>query len=68
MTAASTAPAPTAREQWATGLTALGAVMLVLAGILDIFRGIMAIAHDDVFLVTRSYVFRFDLSGWAGSI
>ncbi|MGN5381373.1 hypothetical protein BIV25_43810 [Streptomyces sp. MUSC 14] len=58
------APTPTAREQWATGLTAFGAIMLVLAGVLGIFRGIMAIAHDDVFLVTRDYVFRFDLTGW----
>ncbi|MFI2203398.1 hypothetical protein ACH47Z_22015 [Streptomyces sp. NPDC020192] len=58
------APTPTAREQWATGLIAFGAVMLILAGVLNIFRGIMAIAHDDVFLVTRTYVFRFDLTGW----
>ncbi|MEU6505967.1 hypothetical protein [Streptomyces sp. NPDC046942] len=55
---------PTAREQWASGLTAFGAVMLVLAGTLNVFRGIMAIAKDNVFLVTRSYVFRFDLTGW----
>ena len=52
----------------AGGLTAFAAVMLVMCGMLDIFRGIMAIAHDDVFPVTRSYVCRFDLSGWAGSI
>ncbi|GGZ00199.1 hypothetical protein GCM10010300_50260 [Streptomyces olivaceoviridis] len=64
MPAAHTASTQTAKQQWATGLTAFAAVMLVLAGLLDIFRGIMAIAHDDVFLATRSYVFRFDLTGW----
>ncbi|GGS55638.1 DUF7144 family membrane protein [Streptomyces cinerochromogenes] len=64
MTATHAARTPTAKEQWATGLTAFGAVMLMLAGLLDIFRGIMAIAHDNVFVVTRSYVFRFDLTGW----
>src|SRR5690242_5595988 len=64
MPAAPTASTPTARQQWATGLTAFAAVMLLLSGMLDVFRGIMAIAHDDVFLATRSYVFRFDLTGW----
>ncbi|MEU2303869.1 DUF7144 family membrane protein [Streptomyces misionensis] len=55
---------PTTRELWATGLTAFAAVMLLLTGILDIFRGIMGIARDDVFLATRSYVFQFSLTGW----
>ncbi|MEV6839641.1 hypothetical protein AB0N17_34970 [Streptomyces sp. NPDC051133] len=61
---ATRAPAGTAKQQWATGLTAFGAVMLMLAGVLNFFRGVMAIAQDDVFLTTRSYVFRFDLTGW----
>ncbi|MER6025828.1 hypothetical protein [Streptomyces sp. NPDC001851] len=64
MTATHTARTPTAKEQWATGLTAFGAVMLMLAGLMAIFRGIMAIAHDDVFVATPNYVFRFDLTGW----
>ncbi|GGW11424.1 hypothetical protein GCM10018980_00480 [Streptomyces capoamus] len=64
MPAAPTASTPTAKQQWATGLTVFAAVMLVLAGMMDIFRGIMAIAQDDVFLATRGYVFRFDLTGW----
>ncbi|WP_030345967.1 DUF7144 family membrane protein [Streptomyces sp. NRRL S-1022] len=64
MTATPTARTSTAKEQWATGLVAFGAVMLMLTGLLDIFRGIMAIAHDNVFVATRSYVFRFDLTGW----
>lgn len=64
MTTTHGAHTPTAAQPWASGLTAFGAVMLMLTGILDIFRGIMAIAHDDVFLVTRGYVFRFDLTGW----
>ncbi|MFH8798473.1 hypothetical protein ACH4F6_02555 [Streptomyces sp. NPDC017936] len=54
----------TAKYEWAAGLTVFGAVMLMLAGVLDIFRGIMAIAEDDVFVTTRNYVFRFDLTGW----
>jgi hypothetical protein len=49
---------------WAAGLTTFAGVMLTLVGILDVFRGIMAIAQDDVFLTTRNYVFEFDLTGW----
>ena len=64
MTATHTRTEHTAKQEWATGLTAFGAVMLFLVGLLDIFRGIMAIAEDDVFLTTRNYVFQFDLTGW----
>ncbi|MET8946345.1 hypothetical protein ABZX30_22870 [Streptomyces sp. NPDC004542] len=64
MTASHSAPETTAKQQWAGGLTIFGAVMLMIAGVLDIFRGIMGIAQDDVFVATPSYVFRFDLTGW----
>jgi hypothetical protein len=64
MTATHTPPAHTAKQGWATGLTAFAAVMLFLVGLLDIFRGIMAIAEDDIFVTTRNYVFEFDLTGW----
>ncbi|MEU1532078.1 DUF7144 family membrane protein [Streptomyces fagopyri] len=52
------------RQQWAGGLTVFAGVMLMIAGLLDLFRGVMAIAEDDVFVSTPSYVFRFDLTGW----
>ncbi|WP_328773251.1 DUF7144 family membrane protein [Streptomyces sp. NBC_00286] len=48
----------------AAGLVVFAAVMLVIAGVLDIFRGIMGIADDDLFVATPQYVFRFDLTGW----
>ncbi|MGY6019310.1 DUF7144 family membrane protein [Streptomyces spinosirectus] len=48
----------------AGGLTAFAAVMLVMCGMLDIFRGIMAIADDEVFINTPHYVFKFDLTSW----
>ncbi|QTD96645.1 DUF7144 family membrane protein [Streptomyces cyanogenus] len=53
-----------AKYTWAAGLMVFGAVMLSLVGILDIFRGIMAIAQDEVFVTTRNYVFAFDLTAW----
>ncbi|MFD5472381.1 hypothetical protein [Streptomyces sp. NPDC127105] len=64
MTATHTARPHSAKQAWATGLTAFAAVMLMIAGVLDIFRGIMGIAHDDVFITTRNYVFQYDLTGW----
>ncbi|MFE7836160.1 hypothetical protein ACFU53_08910 [Streptomyces sp. NPDC057474] len=49
---------------FAEGLTAFAAIMLMIAGVLGICRGIMAIAEDEVFVTTRNYVFEFDLTGW----
>jgi hypothetical protein len=40
------------------------AVMLMIAGILAVLRGIAAIAEDEVFVSTPNYVFAFDLTGW----
>jgi len=48
----------------AGGLVVFAAVMLVVSGLLDLLRGIMAIAKDDVFVSTSDYTFRFDLTGW----
>ncbi|WP_030752039.1 hypothetical protein [Streptomyces griseus] len=52
------------RQMWAAGLTVFAAVMLGITGLVGVFRGIMAIAEDDVFLTTPHYVFQFDLTGW----
>ncbi|MGW7368809.1 DUF7144 family membrane protein [Streptomyces sp. NPDC054841] len=46
------------------GLVTFAGVMLIVAGILDLFRGIMAIAKDDIYVTTPRYVFRFDLTAW----
>ncbi|MFF3411020.1 hypothetical protein ACFYW8_33390 [Streptomyces sp. NPDC002742] len=48
----------------AGGLVTFAAVMLFIAGFLAIFRGIMGIADDDVFVTTPNYVFKFDLTSW----
>ncbi|MBQ1093898.1 hypothetical protein [Streptomyces sp. B93] len=48
----------------AGGLVTFAAVLLFVAGILDLFRGIMAIADDDVFVATPNYIFKFDLTSW----
>ncbi|WP_328492215.1 hypothetical protein OHS59_05240 [Streptomyces sp. NBC_00414] len=53
-----------AKRHWAEGLTVFAAIMLMIAGVLDILRGIMAIAEDDLFVNTPNYVFEFDLTSW----
>ncbi|MFD3993208.1 hypothetical protein [Streptomyces sp. NPDC058548] len=59
-----TRPADTTRQAWAGGLTVFAAVMLGITGLVSIFRGIMAIAEDEVFVDTPNYVFKFDLTSW----
>ncbi|MFH9013214.1 hypothetical protein ACH4C6_17765 [Streptomyces sp. NPDC017943] len=65
MTATHPTHAPSrAKRGAAAGLTVFAAVMLMIAGILGIMRGIAAIAEDEVFVSTPNYVFAFDLTGW----
>ncbi|MFJ8198429.1 hypothetical protein [Streptomyces sp. NPDC096152] len=64
MTTAHHARPEPAKQQWAGGLMMFGAVMLMIGGVLDIFRGIMGIAQNNVFVTTPNYVFQFNLSGW----
>jgi nitrate reductase NapE component len=51
-------------EAAAGGLTTFAGVLLFIAGVLDLFRGIMAIANDDVYVSTPNYIFKFDLTSW----
>ncbi|MFE1251627.1 hypothetical protein [Streptomyces sp. NPDC058735] len=48
----------------AGGLVTFAAILLFVAGVLDLFRGIMAIANDDIYVSTPNYIFKFDLTGW----
>ncbi|MER5830982.1 hypothetical protein ABT116_09120 [Streptomyces sp. NPDC002130] len=64
MTAAHPGSSGPSLREWATGVTVFAAIMLMMAGILDIMRGIAEIADDDIFVTTRNYVFAFDLTAW----
>jgi hypothetical protein len=48
----------------ASGLMIFASVMLFVSGVLDILRGVMAVAEDDVFVTGQNYVFKFDLTSW----
>ncbi|MFD5033229.1 hypothetical protein ACFVWX_31495 [Streptomyces sp. NPDC058220] len=53
-----------AKQRLATGWTVFAAVLMIFGGAMTILAGISAIAKDDIFLTTRSYIFSFDLVGW----
>ncbi|HEX5567939.1 MAG TPA: hypothetical protein VFY14_13605 [Streptomyces sp.] len=57
-------PRTPASESLVSGLVIFAAVMLLVSGILEILRGIMALAHDDVFVSTSDYTFQFSLTSW----
>ncbi|MGW1494647.1 DUF7144 family membrane protein [Streptomyces sp. NPDC002402] len=48
----------------AGGLVVFAAVMLIITGVMDLFRGIMGIAEDDIFVRTPNYAFQYDVTGW----
>jgi hypothetical protein len=47
-----------------SGRLVFAAVLMIFGGLMMIFAGIAAIAEDDVFVTTRSYLYEFDLTGW----
>jgi hypothetical protein len=49
---------------WAAGGTVFAGVVLLVDGLLDILKGITAIATDDIYGAINNYVFHFNLTGW----
>ncbi|MFG2528745.1 hypothetical protein [Streptomyces sp. NPDC048516] len=47
-----------------SGWTAFAAVLMIFGGAMAFLEGISAIAHDQLFVTTRNYVFSFSLTGW----
>ncbi|MFI1396382.1 hypothetical protein [Streptomyces sp. NPDC020681] len=47
-----------------SGWLVFAGVLMVFGGLMTLFAGIAAIANDDVFVTTRNYVYKFDLTGW----
>jgi len=55
---------PAGSRALATGLVVFASTMLIIGGILDVLRGIMGIAEDEVFVTTPNYIFEWDMTGW----
>jgi uncharacterized membrane protein len=49
---------------WASGLALFAGIMMVMSGILDFFSGIMAAAHNDIYVSTPNYAFKFNTATW----
>ncbi|MFF8592535.1 hypothetical protein ACF061_14000 [Streptomyces sp. NPDC015220] len=49
---------------WAAGGTVFAGVVLLVDGLLNILKGITAIASNSIYARIGSYVFRFNLTGW----
>jgi hypothetical protein len=46
------------------GLITAGAVVLILAGALNAMQGVVALASNEFYVVTRRWLFQFDVTTW----
>lgn len=49
---------------FAGGMVAFAATILLISGILDVFRGVVAVAKDSIVVNTPDYTFAFNTTGW----
>jgi hypothetical protein len=49
---------------WAIGWMVFAAFMMITMGILHILNGLAAIFNDEFFVVSKEYVFKFDVTTW----
>lgn len=52
------------KEGFAFGFSIVAAALLFVAGLVAVFEGISAIAHDDLIVVGPQYVYQFNLTAW----
>lgn len=53
---------------WATGGTVFAGVVLLVDGLLNILKGITAIASNDIYARVNDYVYHFNLTGWGWAL
>ena len=49
---------------WAAGWAMFAAIMLIMIGIFHAFAGLVAIVDDTFYVVSRQWVFEFDVTVW----
>ena len=49
----------------AVGIITAAAVVLILAGVLNAMQGVVALATNEFYVVTRRWLFEFDVTTWA---
>ncbi|MCX5076975.1 hypothetical protein ACFWHQ_26485 [Streptomyces sp. NPDC060334] len=48
----------------ASGTTLLAAALMIVGGVMAVLEGIATVVNDDLFVVTRHYVYEFSRTGW----
>ena len=56
--------APSHRSSAAVGATVFAAVVLMFAGFVQAIQGLVALFNDTFYVITRDYVFKFDVTTW----
>lgn len=51
-------------SSWAVGWSAFAAIMLIMIGVFHALAGIVAIADDTFYVITREWIFEFDVTAW----
>ena len=51
-------------SNWALGWSAFAAVILMIGGAFHAIAGLVAIVDDEFYVVTREWVFEFDITAW----
>ncbi|MET9856323.1 hypothetical protein ABZY57_25685 [Streptomyces sp. NPDC006450] len=49
---------------WAAGGSVFAGVLMLVAGVIDVLKGISGIANDDVYARLGNYTFKFDVTAW----
>ena len=49
---------------WAVGFISFAAIMMLLVGMLQILAGLVAIFENQIYVQTRNYLFKFDVTTW----
>jgi hypothetical protein len=59
-----TAPESRLRTGLAAGLAGFAGVLLLVVGAFQALQGLSAIVRDGLLVLTRDYIYRFDISAW----
>ncbi|MFI1281262.1 hypothetical protein ACH4U5_10985 [Streptomyces sp. NPDC020858] len=57
-------PQPSPWHAPTSGTTIAAAALMIFGGVMAIFEGISALAKDNLLVVTRHYLFEFNLTAW----
>ena len=51
-------------QAWASRLTVFAAVMMMIAGGVQFYQGLVALGNSEFYVIGRDYTFKFDVTAW----